>query len=54
MNDSDIQQSMPSTASQARTSRSGENQRQVGESTSRTLDESTMNIPLRASSESEL
>ena len=45
VNGSDIQQSMPSTASHARTSRSGENQTQVGESTNRTLDESTTNIP---------
>ncbi|KAJ9691206.1 hypothetical protein PVL29_013398 [Vitis rotundifolia] len=54
VNGSDIRQSMPSPASHAGTSRSGENQRQVGESTSRTLDESTMNIHSRASSESEL
>ncbi|KAJ9691177.1 hypothetical protein PVL29_013376 [Vitis rotundifolia] len=45
VNGSDIQQSMPSAVSHAGTSRSGENQRQVGESTNRTLNESTMNIP---------
>ena len=45
VNGLDIQQSMPSAASHVETSRSGKNQRQVGESTNRTLNESTTNIP---------
>lgn len=54
VNGSDIQQSMPSAASHTGTSRSGENQRPVDESTNRTLDESTVKVSSRASTESEL
>ena len=54
VNGSDIQQSMPSASSHAGTSRSGENQRQVEESTNRTLEESVMKVSSRASSEIEV
>ena len=54
VNGSDIQQSMPSAASHTGTSRSGENQRPVDESTNRTLDESTVKVSSRASTESEV
>ena len=53
VNGSDIQQSMPSATSHTGTSRSGENQRPVDESTNRTLDESTVKVSSRVSTESE-
>lgn len=54
VNGSDIQQSTPSASSHAGTSRSGENQRQVDESTNRTADENLMKVSSRTSSETEV
>lgn len=54
VNGSDIQQSIPSASSHAGTSRSGENQRQMEESTNKTLDESIIKVSARVPSESEV